>query len=108
MSCKQMTMQGDNLFLAFDITINDEPLDIETIDTIEFVVGELTKYYRTDGEVIYDEDSGVFLFPLSQEETFNFHGKQKVQVRIKNTDGYVIGKVVGNIDVMYSLSKEVL
>ena len=108
MSCKHVIMQGDNLFLAFNVTINDEPLDIETIDTIEFVVGELTKYYRTDGEVIYDEDSGVFLFPLSQEETFNFHGSQKIQVRIKTTDGHVIGKVIGNIDVVYSLSKEVL
>ena len=102
-------MQGDQYAIAFRGTQDGEALDLSRIELIEFVVGPLRKTYP--GEVTADDD-GLFLFPLSQEETFAFKTSMlSGQVRVKFTGGakpVVIGLPTGFIRVTASSSKEVL
>lgn len=102
-------MQGDQYAIEFRGTQDGEPIDLSKIELIEFVVGGLRKVYP--GEVTVDEE-GLFLFPLSQEETFGFKTRLlSGQVRVKFTGSaqpVVIGLQTGMISVRTSTSKEVL
>ena len=101
-------MQGDQYAIPFVGKLNGEPLDLTKIEQIEFVVGPLRKVYP--GEVTTDTD-GSFLFPLTQEETFQFKSaSQAVQIRVKFTgaEPVVIGTSIEGIRVSDSISKVVL
>lgn len=106
MSCKKLIMQGDQYNLLFQLTLDDEKLNLETVSKIQFVVGDLVKMYP--GDVIYDIDNDVFKFPITQEESVTMIGLQHVQIRLKDIDGFVYGKVYGNIDLQYSTNKDIL
>ncbi len=101
-------MQGDQYAIVFTGTQDGAPLDLSKIEMIEFIVGKLRKIYP--GEVTTDED-GNFLFPLTQEETFQFKSaSQAVQIRVKFTgaEPVVIGTSIESIRVSDSISKVVL
>lgn len=101
-------MQGDQYAIPLIGTQNGKPLDMDTIDEIEFVVGKLRKLYP--GEVMLDED-GRFLFPLTQQETFAVQrSSQHIQIRVKfkGDPPVVVGVDVGDIYVADSISKVVL
>ena len=109
MNCN-LIMQGDELYIPFIIKHNNEYLKIEEVERIQFSVGELIKYYnRTNPEeVTYDEETHQFRFPITQEESFEFSGSLKCQVRIKFTSGDIRGRVLGDIEVQNSENREVL
>nr|DAM92045.1 MAG TPA: hypothetical protein [Caudoviricetes sp.] len=101
-------MQGDQYAIVFTGTQDGAPLDLSKIEMIEFIVGKLRKIYP--GEVATDTD-GNFLFPLTQEETFQFKSaSQAVQIRVKFTGSapVVIGTSIEGIRVSDSISKVVL
>lgn len=102
-------MQGDQYAIQFRGTKDGKALDLSEIEEIEFVVGPLRKLYP--GEVTVD-DEGLFLFPLTQEETFAFKSSMlSGQVRVKfvgSAKPTVIGMPSGFIRVTPSSSKEVL
>lgn len=101
-------MQGDQYAIPFVGKQNGEPLDTDTIEEIEFVVGKLRKTYP--GEVMLD-DEGKFLFPVTQQETFAIQrSSQHVQIRVKfkGNPPVVTGVDVGDIYVADSISKVVL
>ena len=102
-------MQGDQYAIPIIGKQNGKPLDMTTIDEVEFVIGQMRKLYP--GEVVLDE-GGTFLFPLTQEETFAIQrSSQHVQIRVKFKGGAtptVIGVDVGDIYVADSISKVVL
>lgn len=101
-------MQGDQYAIVFTGTQDGEPLDLSKIEMIEFIVGKLRKIYP--GEVATDTD-GNFLFPLTQEETFQFKSaSQAVQIRVKfaGAEPVVIGTSIDGIRVSDSISKVVL
>lgn len=101
-------MQGDQYAIPIIGKQNGKPLDMDTIDEIEFTVGKLRKLYP--GEVVLDEE-GRFLFPLTQQETFAVQrSSQHVQIRVKfkGDPPVVVGVDVGRINVDESVSKEVL
>nr|DAJ91442.1 MAG TPA: hypothetical protein [Caudoviricetes sp.] len=101
-------MQGDQYAIVFTGTQDGAPLDLSKIEMIEFIVGKLRKIYP--GEVTTDAD-GNFLFPLTQEETFQFKSaSQAVQIRIKFTgaEPVIIGTSIEGIRVSDSISKVVL
>lgn len=101
-------MQGDQYAIVFTGTQDGAPLDLSKIEMIEFIVGKLRKVYP--GEVATDTD-GNFLFPLTQEETFQFKSaSQAVQIRIKFTgaEPVIIGTSIEGIRVSDSISKVVL
>lgn len=103
---ERMTMQGDQYLLPIEIEVDDKPINIEDFKQIQFKVGNLLKYWNhdQDSEVIYID--GKFLFPLSQQETFNFRGQQEIQIRLQDYQNNIVGKRYGSIDVMNSLTKE--
>lgn len=107
MSCNPIIMQGDSYYLSFNITVNNEEIDLSTINSIQFVVGDLIKYYNNDdtGEVTYNDETKTFLFPLSQQETFNITGTVESQIRIKFTDNTIVGKYLGSINIQESLTE---
>ena len=58
-----MAMQGD----AYYLPLSGTGFTLGEVDLIEFVIGQLRKTYP--GEVGYDEDNALFLFPLSSSRT---------------------------------------
>lgn len=101
-------MQGDQYAIVFTGSQDGAPIDLAQIETIEFIVGKLRKTYP--GEVTTDAD-GNFLFPLTQEETFQFKSAQQAaQIRVKfsGADPVVIGTSVEGVRVSDSISKVVL
>lgn len=101
-------MQGDQYAIPFSGTQNSKPLDMTTVDEVEFMIGRMRKMYP--GEVVLDED-GRFLFPLTQQETFAVQrSSQHVQIRVKfkGSPPVVAGVDVGDIYVADSISKVVL
>lgn len=101
-------MQGDQYAIVFTGSQDGKPLDMTTIDEIEFTVDRLRKTYP--GDVMQNED-GNFLFPLTQEETFAIQrSSQHVQIRVKfkGDPPVVVGVDVGDIYVADSISKVVL
>ena len=102
-------MQGDSYSLKVEILNSDKsvvtPADVTDV---EITVGSLRKTYANN-EVTYNEGLERWLFPLTQEETFRFTpAKVKAQVRVGWTDGTVEGASLGTINVLESISKEVL
>ena len=101
-------MQGDQYAIPIIGKQNGKPLDMTTIDEVEFVIGKMRKLYP--GEVVLDAD-GTFLFPLTQQETFAVQrSSQHVQIRVKfkGSPPVVAGVDVGDIYVADSISKVVL
>lgn len=98
-------MQGDAYKLPFAVTNNGVTVVPDMVSTIEFTIGTLTRNYPDT--VTYKD--GWYLFPLTQEETFALAAKkQPYQVRVKFTDGSVVGASGEYINVEASLSKGVL
>lgn len=104
MNCVKPILQGDSYFIGIRIKVNGEPIDVSEVKKIEFTLGSLKKYY--DEDVKYDDQT--FLFPLSQQETFDFQGPQILEVRVKFDDDSVVGKLYGKVNVMYGISSEVI
>lgn len=106
MSCKNIIMQGDQYDLTFDLTVNNEELDIETISKIQFKVGNLLKTYVANDEnteVTYNTEDKLFYFPLTEEETFALDNSNvNVEIRVKFTDDKIKGLALGNISLQFS------
>ena len=72
-----MAMQGD----AYYLPLSGSGFTLDEVELIEFVIGQLRKTYP--GEVGYDEDNALFLFPLTQQETYLLSGQVTGQARVK-------------------------
>lgn len=98
-------MQGDQYAIPFELEdTQGEAILLELIDTVEIVIGAITKTYPD--EISFSD--GKFLFPISQEESFSMRNITSVQVRIKFSNGDVVGTSLKSINVLESVSKEVL
>jgi hypothetical protein len=102
-------MQGDSYGLAFEILRKDDTVvTADDISEVEITVGFLTKKFSTGG-VTFDSDKGEWCFHLTQEETFKLPPvRNKVQVRVLWNSGAVEGVSLDGINVIESISKEVL
>lgn len=110
MSCfsSNIIMQGDQYSIAIKIKQNGNDINIENVVTIQILIGDLVKHWRNDGtgEVIYDENTHEFLYPVLQEETFAMEGDQDIQIRIRFTNGEIKGTPIGTISINYTKTKE--
>ena len=104
-------MQGDQYSIPIvlkGLDSNGQAICIEPnmVTDIEFMIGQLRQEYP--GIVSYSD--GVYLFPLTQEQTFRFSGHpQPVQVRVRFNDGTVIGQSwTRTVEITESRSKVVL
>ena len=100
-------MQGDSYDLGIEILDEaGKPVVPADVMDVEIVIGHMKKTYAKN-EVKYGED--VWLFPLSQEESFRLMAsKPKAQVRVKWKSGEVDGTKIDLSSVDESSSKEVL
>ena len=74
--------QGNQFYLEFQIEDeNGELLDIKNVLKVQFNIGNLTKTYDEINEDVTYEN-GVFKVWLTEEETFNFDSKVKMDARI--------------------------
>lgn len=107
---QNIIMQGDQYSITFGIDFNDSPLDISTVSTVQLVVGNMVKSYKSDGtgEVSWDNDNSLFVFPVTQEETFLLSGLQNCQARIKFNDDAIVGGKADPIVFTFSSTKEVI
>lgn len=101
-------MQGDAYNIPIEIMVDDGVADKTLFDEVEIVIGNIVKT-MSSGEITYDNENKVFLFPISQKESMKLGAKADCQVRVKpNGTNDVIGVNLGEIDVVKTLSKAVL
>lgn len=100
-------MQGDSYCLGIRIENNAGSIVTpEDVQDVEITIGHLSKTYRRC-QLSYDD--GLWLFPLSQEESFRFlPTAPKSQVRVVWANGIVEGKPLYGVRIDESISKEVL
>ena len=100
-------MQGDSYSLGIRILNNaGNPVTPDDIKDVEITIGHLHKTYR-NAEITYSD--GVWLFPLSQKDTFGYlPASVKAQVRVVWANGVIEGKPLYGVRVDESISKEVL
>lgn len=102
-------MQGD----AYSIPITGKGFSLSDVSEVEFTIGTVTKYYRSDGtgEVTADGSGAepVFAFPITQEESYSLSGDQPFQARVKFAgSGDVIGAREEDICIEESIVRTVL
>lgn len=99
--------QGEAFEIEFVITANDYDGAIitpEIVTEVEVTLENITKLY-SKGEVYYD---GMWVFPLTQEETFKLSGVRPLKVRAKFTDEQVGKAELGPVVVHKEKSRRVL
>lgn len=100
-------MQGDAYLLGINILNNaGMPVTPADVADVEITIGHLKKKYSA-AELSFN--NGLWMFPLSQKETFGcMPASPKAQVRIKWANGVIEGKPLYGIRIDESISKEVL
>ena len=100
-------MQGDACLLGIRILNNaGEPVTPLDVADVEITVGHLHKRY-SDAAISFRD--GLWMFPLSQEETFSYeNAAPRAQVRVKWANGVIEGKPLYGVSIDESISKEVL
>ena len=100
-------MQGDSYSLDIEVLTADGTVVTDAdVSNVEITIGHLRKTYA-DGIVRYD--SGVWKFPMTQEETFKYlPSLVRGQVRLVWKNGDVEGIPLDGIRVKESISREVL
>ena len=100
-------MQGDSYNQGIEILDDTGAVVLpEAVSDVEIAIGHIKKTYAK-GEIKFGE--GVWLFPLTQEESFSLPaGKLYGQVRIKWATGEVDGCKLEIPKLAESRSREVL
>lgn len=100
-------MQGDSYNLGIRVLNNaGNPVTPEDIEDLEITIGNIRKTYLNAQLTFTD---GVWMFPLSQKETFGcLPTAPKAQVRVKWANGVIEGKPLYGVRIDESISKEVL
>jgi hypothetical protein len=104
---KGKMMQGNACYLGISI-LNSGGTAVEPVDVqdVEIAVGNLRKTYLGE-ELTFS--GGLWLFPLSQGESFALRpGPIRAQVRVAWANGVVEGCVLPGVYVDESISEEVL
>lgn len=100
-------MQGDACNLAIRIQNNaGNPVTPSDIRDLEITIGSLRKTLSNAQLSFY---GGLWLFPLSQQETQSlWPSPQKAEVRVHWSNGVIEGKPLLGLRIRESISKEVL
>lgn len=100
-------MQGDSYNMGIRIENNaGMPVTPADVIDVEITIGHIKKKY-SDAALSFSD--GVWMFPLSQIETFGcMPASPKAQVRVKWANGVIEGKPLYGVRIEESISKEVL
>ncbi len=76
--------QGNQFYLEIQIyDSEDNLLDVGSVEKVQFVIQDLVKIYDgISSDISYDENKKCFVIYLTEDETFNFKEKVKIDVRI--------------------------
>ena len=102
-------MQGDGYGLPFEIWKDEEtPVVPGDLEDLQITLGHLTRTWAR-GELEYDREKNLWIFPLTQQESFSLpSGCVPCQLRLRWVGGSVEGVSLGHIHVEESITREVL
>lgn len=101
-------MQGDAYSVPVVIKAKDGTVITPEMATrVEITIGHLTRQWP--GVITFNEDTLAWEFPLTQQQSFRLsQGKQKTQVRVAFSNGWVVGGDGTDVRVLKSKSKSIL
>lgn len=101
-------MQGDAYSVPVVIKAKDGTVITPEMATrVEITIGSLSRQWP--GVLTFNEDTLAWEFPLTQQQSFRLsQGKQKTQVRVVFSNGWVVGGIGTDIRVLKSESRSVL
>lgn len=101
-------MQGDAYSVPVVIKAKDGTVITPEMATrVEITIGSLSRQWP--GVITFNEDTLAWEFPLTQQQSFRLsQGKQKTQVRVVFSNGWVVGGIGTDIRVLKSESRSVL
>lgn len=101
-------MQGDAYSVPVVIKAKDGTVVTPEMATrVEITIGSLSRQWP--GVITFNEDTLAWEFPLTQQQSFRLsQGKQKTQVRVVFSNGWVVGGIGTDIRVLKSESRSVL
>ena len=101
-------MQGDAYSVPVVIKAKDGTvITPEMVTRVEITIGHLTRQWP--GVITFNEDTLAWEFPLTQQQSFRLsQGKQKTQVRVAFSNGWVVGGDGTDVRVLKSESKSIL
>lgn len=101
-------MQGDAYSVPVVIKAKDGTVITPEVATrVEITIGHLTRQWP--GVITFNEDTLAWEFPLTQQQSFRLsQGKQKTQVRVAFSNGWVVGGDGTDVRVLKSESKSIL
>lgn len=89
--------RGNTYSLKVKFLVNNQELDYDTVDKIEFIFGEVKK--EIDNSNISLNDDNQLLLYLTQEETFKMNDTIDYQARIKYKNGDVISTDINTANI---------
>lgn len=100
-------MQGDAYSVPVVIKAKDGTVITPEMATrVEITIGHLTRQWP--GVITFNEDTLAWEFPLTQQQSFRLsQGKQKTQVRVAFSNGWVVGGDGTDVRVLKSESKSI-
>ncbi len=101
--------QGDAYMMPLSVTVNGGQLPISQVEAVEVRLGKIRKLYPE--EIGYDVETGRFLVPLRQEDTFALpeDDAARLDVRVKFKGGAVAGtQKTATVEVVDAVSEEVI
>ena len=105
MGCDFMAiLQGSSYRLPVEIKgLNGKVISADMVQKASFTFADVTKLYGEGGDVYFE--CGVWVVPLSEEETFALRGVIKWQARFLFIDGSVGGTVPKSESVFGSIDR---
>ena len=107
--------KGDSIRLNLNFTVgkNKEPITEGMFEEMELQLNKQTfgqysvKFLLSKGEIEWDEDLGLYVAYLSQEDSFKLSNVVEYQLRCYS-DGVVVSSRVGRFFLGNVLSKDIL
>lgn len=101
--------QGNQFYLEIQIEDNKGLLNIDVVSKVQFMINNLTKVYDgKSNEVLYDKEKQCFKIWLTEDETFEFENKVKLDARILFKNDSIDGTYIITQPCNSVLKKEVL
>lgn len=87
--------KGEQYYIAFEVKVDEDTATPENVDRVRIKVGNYLCQYP-NGELIYDSSGEQWLYPLSEEESFQMYaGKRMAEVAV------MIGEEIFKSDIFY-------
>ncbi len=76
-------LQGNTYQLPIQVkSDNGTIITPNDVNKVQFIFGDLEKFYGDGGVVTFDNEINCFIIPLTEEETFAMSGNIRWQVRV--------------------------